>query len=107
MARHYFRNIPDIRYKNTLDSSTSRTNYITVKNLFLRAKLKESVNRDITFLQSYTIAEGARPDTVAESLYGDPSLDWVVLTVANIINVKNDWPMSGKVLYKYLSLIHI
>jgi len=101
MARHYFKNIPNIRYRNTLDSSTSRTNFINVKNLFLRAKLQESVNRDITFLQSYTIAEGARPDTVAESLYGDPSLDWVILTVANIINVKNDWPMSGKVLYKY------
>ena len=34
MARHYFKNIPNIRYRNTLDSSTSRTNYITVKNLF-------------------------------------------------------------------------
>tara|TARA_X000000368_G_C23005730_1_gene701089 strand:- start:397 stop:1047 length:651 start_codon:yes stop_codon:yes gene_type:complete len=101
MSRHYFKNLPNLRYKNTLDSNNSRSNYITVKNLFLRAKLRNTVNSDVTFLQSYTIEEGSRPDTVANDLYGDPSLDWVILTVANIINVKNDWPMSSKVLYKY------
>ena len=101
MAKHYFSNIPNIRYRNKLSDSNSRGNFVTVKNLFLRAKIQESVNRDITFLQSYTIDEGARPDTVAEDLYGDPKLDWVILTVANIINVISDWPMSSKVLYNY------
>ncbi len=101
MAKHYFSNIPNIRYRNKLSDSNSRGNFVTVKNLFLRAKIQERVNRDITFLQSYTIDEGARPDTVAEDLYGDPKLDWVILTVANIINVKSDWPMSSKVLYNY------
>ena len=87
MAKHYFSNIPNIRYRNNLSDSNSRANFITVKNLFLRAKIQERVNSDITFLQSYTIDEGARPDTVAEDIYGDPKLDWVILTVANIINV--------------------
>ena len=101
MSRHYFKNVPNLRYKNTLSSSNSSTNFLTVKNLFLRAKLRDDVSKSITFLQSYTIEEGARPDTVAEDLYGDPSLDWIILTVANITNVRNEWPMSSRVLYKY------
>ena len=31
---------------------------------------------------------GARPDTVAEELYGSAQFDWVVLTVAGIIKCK-------------------
>tara|TARA_B100001250_G_scaffold117681_1_gene99888 strand:- start:772 stop:1422 length:651 start_codon:yes stop_codon:yes gene_type:complete len=101
MSRHYFKNVPNLRYKNNLSSNNSSANFLTVKNLFLRAKLRDDVSKSITFLQSYTIEEGARPDTVAEDLYGDPSLDWIVLTVANITNVRNEWPMSNRVLYKY------
>ena len=43
----------------------------------------------------------ARPDTVAENLYGTPNFDWVVLTVAGIINIRNEWPLSDKDVYDY------
>ena len=45
--------------------------------------------------------EGARPDTVAEELYGDAELDWVVLMTAGIINVRNEWPLSDRQIYNY------
>ena len=41
--------------------------------------------KNFVVFQKYEIPEGARPDTVAEDLYGSPNLDWVVLTVAGII----------------------
>ena len=44
---------------------------------------------------------GARPDTVAEDLYGSAQFDWVVLTVAGIINVRNEWPLNPRDLYDY------
>ena len=44
---------------------------------------------------------GARPDTVAEDLYGSAQFDWVVLTVAGILNVRNEWPLSDKDIYDY------
>ena len=31
-----------------------------------------------------------RPDNVAEDLYGNSQLDWIILTVANIINVRDE-----------------
>ena len=57
MSKHYFRNLPNISYKNPLVSSVTRNNRIDVKNMFLRAKLKDAIYSDLTFLQSYTIKE--------------------------------------------------
>lgn len=101
MSKHYFQNLPNIGYKNNLTTSVDRQNYIYAKNLFLRAKVRDDVSKEITFLNSYNIREGKRPQDIADELYGDPTLDWVVLTVANIINVRDEWPMTGKVLYDY------
>jgi len=101
MSKHYFQNLPNIGYKNNLTTSVDRKNYIYAKNLFLRAKVRDDVSNEITFLNSYNIREGKRPQDIADELYGDPTLDWVVLTVANIINVRDEWPMTGKVLYDY------
>ena len=101
MSKHYFQNLPNIGYKNNLTTSVDRQNYIYAKNLFLRAKVRDDVSKEITFLNSYNIREGKRPQDIADELYGDPTLDWIVLTVANIINVRDEWPMTGKVLYDY------
>ena len=101
MSKHYFKHVPNIRYKNPLTSSPNNDNYVTIKNLFLRAKLRNDVFSDVTFLRSYTIKEGMRPDNVAEEIYGNYQLDWIILVTANIINVRDEWPMSGDVLYQY------
>ena len=102
MAKHYFQNIPNIGYKNNLTTSVDRQNYIYAKNLFLRAKVRDDVSKEITFLNSYNIREGKRPQDIADELYGDPTLDWVVLTVANIINVRDEWPMSNQDFLNYV-----
>ena len=101
MSQFYFSQLPNIRYKNPLRSSNQDKNYVTTKNLFLRAKIRDAAHRDLTFLTYYTIKEGERPQDVAEKLYGSPEYDWIVLITANIINVRDEWPMTGRVLYDY------
>ena len=54
-----------------------------------------------TSLVDYYISEGMRPDQVADNVYGDPELDWVVLTSANIINVRDEWPLDSREIYEF------
>ena len=35
-----------------------------------------------------------RPDNVAQELYESDQFDWVVLLVAGITNVRNEWPLK-------------
>ena len=97
----YFRELPNILYPSFLPEKTSSLDYILVKNVFRRVKLRDDLFNNFTIFNKYEIPEGARPDTVAEDLYGSSNLDWVVLTVAGILNVRNEWPLSNRDLYNY------
>lgn len=99
----YFRELPDLDYQSFLSDVESNDQYIRVKNLFRRNKLREDFHNIFTLFDKYQIVEGARPDTVAEELYGSAELDWVVLLTAGITNVRNQWPLSNRDLYNFVS----
>ena len=97
----YFRELPEVDYQSFLSDSNSSQNYLRVKNLFRRNKLRDDLQNIFTIFDKYEIVDGARPDTVAEEFYGDSELDWVVLMTANITRVRDQWPLSNRDLYKY------
>ena len=97
----YFRELPNLRYPSFLSEKTSSLDYVEVKNLFRRVKLRDDLQNSFTVFDRYEIPEGARPDIVAEELYGNPEFDWIVLTVAGILNVRNQWPLNNRDLYNY------
>jgi len=97
----YFRELPDVDYQSFLSDSISSKDYLRVKNLFRRNKLRDDLQNVFTIFNKYEVKEGARPDTVAEEVYGDAELDWVVLMTAGIINVRDEWPLSNYELYQY------
>ena len=97
----YFRELPDLDYQSFLSSRESNDEYLRVKNLFRRNKLRDDLANIFTMFNKYEIVEGARPDTVAEEMYGSAELDWVVLLTAGITNVKDQWPLSNRDLYNY------
>ena len=94
MANPYFRNIPDLEYVNTTSDGRSISDYVTVKNLFKKGKLREDILQESTVFEKYTIQGDDRPDNVANEVYGDPTLDWVILLSNNILNVYNEWPLD-------------
>lgn len=98
----YFRELPNIEYQSFLSSAISSQDYLTVKNLFRRNKLRDDLGNAFTLFEKYEIVEGARPDTVAEEFYGQADLDWVVLMTAGILNVRDEWPLSNYDLYRYI-----
>ena len=97
----YFRELPNIEYKSPLANKISNKSYIQAKNLFRRMKIRDDLQSVFTVFNKYIIKDGARPDTVAEELYGKSTLDWVLLISAGIINVQNEWPLYSKELYDY------
>ena len=97
----YFRELPLIDYQSFLKERNSSTDYVQVRNIFRRAKLRDDLQYVFTSLVSYYIRDGVRPDQVAQSVYGDSNLDWVVLTSANIINVRDEWPLDSREIYNY------
>ena len=97
----YFRELPDVDYQSFLSDTISSKDYLRVKNLFRRNKLRDDLQNVFTLFNKYQIVEGARPDTVANEFYGNSELDWVVLMTAGIVNVRDEWPLSNQDLHNY------
>ena len=98
----YFQELPNILYPSLLPSRNKIESTIVVKNIFKRAKLRTDLDQAITGFNYYTIKEGIRPDMVAQELYDNAELDWVVLISNNITNIRNQWPLTHNDLQEYM-----
>ena len=98
----YFRELPNIEYLSPLSDRNSASEYIQAKNLFKRVKLRTDFYNSLTNFTKYQITEGERPEQVALNLYGSVQLDWIVLISANIVNVRDQWPLSNKDIYTFV-----
>ena len=98
----YFQELPKIAHTSLLPVRNKIEDRIIVKNLFKRSKLRSDVDQAITAFNYYYIEQGMRPDILAQELYGDSELDWVVLTSNNITNVRDQWPLEHDDLNQYM-----
>ncbi len=94
MTNSFFSNVPDFNYVNRSDDGISDGDYTKVKNFFKKAKLREDIIGNVAFFEKFTVQGDDRPDNVANEIYGNPFLDWVVLLANNIVNIQSEWPMS-------------
>jgi hypothetical protein len=88
----YFQRVPDFNYVSRLPDSKIG-DYIRVKNLFKKGKLREDIFQNVAFFEKYKIVGDDRPDNVAFEIYNDSSLDWLVLLSNNVLNVQSEWPL--------------
>ena len=89
---NYFSYIPDLDYVSRLPDSKIG-DYVRVKNLFKKGKLREDIFQNVAFFEKYKIVGDDRPDNVAFEVYDDSSLDWVILLSNNILNIQSEWPL--------------
>ena len=97
----YFRELPNLLYQSFLPDKKSSLDYTEVKNLFRRTKLRDDLQNVFTLFDKYEIPDEFRPETVAEDFYGNDELDWVVLTTAGIVNIRNEWPLNNRDMFNY------
>ena len=99
---YYFRHVPEFDYPSRLKDAKKISEYTRVKNLFKRAKLADDIFADLSYFEKYKIIGDDRPDNVAYKVYGDETLDWLVLLANNVINQTDEWPLAQQSLYNYL-----
>ena len=97
----YFRQVPNFDYVSRLPDAKIG-DYIQVKNLFKKGKLRDDIFENIAFFDKYSIIGNDRPDNVAYKVYNDSSLDWVILLSNNIVNIQTEWPLTQQEFDTYL-----
>lgn len=102
----YFRELPNLEYQSFLSDRKGSDEYLLVKNLFRRVKLRDDLQNVFTVFNKYQIPDGSRPELVAEELYGSSQYDWVVLISAGITRVRDQWPLSDGQIYEYAEQIY-
>jgi hypothetical protein len=98
---NYFNKVPNFDYISRLPNA-KLSDYVRVKNLFKRAKLREDIFKELAFFERYTIEGDDRPDNVAFKVYDDSTFDWVVLVSNNIINIQSEWPLPQRDFDRFL-----
>ena len=93
MTNSYFKQVPNFEYVNRTKGSQDISNYITVKNLFKRGRIRPDIFGNLSFFTKYKIVGDERPDNIAFKEYDDSSLDWIVLLSNNMLNVQDEWPL--------------
>jgi len=84
----YFKQFPTIPYDSTGTGQTK-----DVKNLLRRVAIRQKVKSNTLFYDTYDVKDGDSPESIADKLYDNPELHWVVLLVNDITDVYHQWPL--------------
>lgn len=85
----YFKNFPIIPYDSVGDGEIK-----FVTNLLRRVAIRQKVKTNALLYDTYDIKQGESPESIADKLYGDPELHWVVMLVNDITDRYHQWPMT-------------
>ena len=84
----YFDSIPKILY-----DSKGNGELKIVTNLLKRVAVRTKIKTNALILDTYNVKNGETPESIADKLYDDPELHWVVLMVNDITDRYHQWPM--------------
>jgi hypothetical protein len=94
----YFNTFPVIPYDSIGDY-----NFKEVTNILRRVRLRSKVKTNVMLFDTYDVKEGETPEMIADKLYGDPELHWVVLMVNDIADRFHQWPMNFSQFNQYVT----
>ena len=93
----YFANFPVIPYDSVGDY-----NFKIVTNLLKRVVVRSKVKANTSLYDTYDVKEGETPEILADKLYDDPELHWVILLFNDITDVYHQWPQNQNQFLAYL-----
>ena len=94
----YFGSFPLIVYDSVGDG-----NFKIVTNLLKRVAMRSKVKANTLIFDTYDVKEGETPEMIANKLYDDPELHWVILYINNITDRYHQWPMYEQQFNTYVN----
>lgn len=95
----YFEKFPKIYYDFPQDATSSDLQILT--DITVNVRIRKALLENITLYDEYDIKEGETPEMIAEKVYGNPELHWIIMLANQKYNYLNDYPMSSEELYNY------
>lgn len=76
---------------------------LNIQKLTTKIAFPDSIKKQSTTFFNYTLKDDDhRPDIVARKLYGDATLDWVILYFNRIIDPLFEWPMEAETFRQFI-----
>ena len=94
----YFEQFPLIPY-----DAEGTGNPRDVTNLLRRVKVRSNIRNNSALFDTYVVKEGETPEMIADKLYGDTQLHWIVLLFNDIADRYHQWPMTTGAFNKYVN----
>ena len=90
-------NFPVIPY-----DSVGNYKFKDVTNLLRRVALRAKVKTSTLLYDTYDVKNGETPESLADKLYGDSELHWIIMLINDITDRYHQWPMSEAQFSQYL-----
>lgn len=89
----YFKQFPQIYYDFPKANSDNVLQILT--DITTNVRVRKEVLENITIYDEYDIQEGETPEIIAEKVYGNPELHWVVMLVNQRYDYVADFPLTN------------
>ena len=94
----YFASFPKIKY-----DSVGQGNPKIVTNLLRRVAIRTKVKDNTMLYDTYDVKNGETPESIADKLYDNPELHWIVMMVIDITDRYHQWPMMEQQFNTYVN----
>jgi len=94
----YFANFPVIPY-----DSVGNGEFKLVTNLLKRVAVRAKVKTNTALYDTYDVKEGETPEILADMLYDDSELHWVILLFNDITDRYHQWPKNYNQFLAYIN----
>lgn len=76
---------------------------VTGMDMTIRTKISEEDKQNQRLFIWYDVVNGETPEMIADRVYEDASLYWVILLFNDIFDIDNQWPLSDYDLDNYIN----
>jgi len=97
----YFKQFPKIFYDFPQDNTSTTLQILT--DITTNVRIRKQILENVTIYDEYDIQEGETPEIVAEKVYGDPELHWVIMLANQRYDYLRDFPMTEYELRQYIA----